>query len=71
MAWLDSGTHEAMVDAALFIKTVEDRQSLKIACIEEIAYKSGWIGREEVLKLAERLKNSGYGRYLLKMLKDG
>jgi glucose-1-phosphate thymidylyltransferase len=71
MAWLDSGTHEAMVDAVLFIKTVEDRQSLKIACIEEIAYKNGWIGREAVLKLAERLKNSGYGRYLLKMLKDG
>ncbi len=71
MAWLDSGTHEAMVDAALFIKTIEDRQSLKIACIEEIAYKNGWISREEVLKLAERLKNSGYGRYLLKMLKDG
>ena len=68
IAWLDTGTHEAMVDASLFIKTIEDRQSLKIACIEEIAYENGWIGPEALRRRAERLKNSGYGRYLLKLL---
>jgi glucose-1-phosphate thymidylyltransferase len=68
MAWLDTGTHEAMVDASLFIKTIEDRQGLKIACIEEIAFENGWIGPEALRQRARRLKNSGYGRYLLKLL---
>jgi glucose-1-phosphate thymidylyltransferase len=63
-AWLDTGTHESLVNATLFIKTVEDRQDFKIACIEEIAFKNGWIGREQLKKLAKPLAKSGYGLYL-------
>jgi len=69
-AWLDTGTHPSMVDATLFVKTVEDRQGLKIACIEEIAWRMGYIDKEQVRKLAAPLKKSGYGDYLLKVI-DG
>ena len=63
-AWLDTGTHESLVNATLFIKTIEDRQDLKIACIEEIAFGNGWIDREQLRRLAQPLEKSGYGNYL-------
>ena len=66
-AWLDTGTHESLVNATMFIKTVEDRQDLKIACIEEIAFKNGWIDREQLKRLALPLEKSGYGSYLLRV----
>lgn len=68
VAWLDMGTHAAMTEAATFIKTVEDRQGLKIACIEEIAYNMGFIEARELRKLAQPLLKSGYGEYLLQVL---
>lgn len=66
-AWLDTGTHESLVNATLFIKTVEDRQDFKIACIEEIAFKNGWINREQLKRLAQPLQKSGYGHYLTRV----
>ncbi len=70
-AWLDTGTHESLVDATLFVKSVEERQGLKIACIEEIAYKKGYIDAEQLARLAEPLRKSGYGEYLMRVLVDG
>ncbi|MED4271852.1 glucose-1-phosphate thymidylyltransferase RfbA [Geobacillus stearothermophilus] len=63
--WLDSGTHESLLEASQFIETIEKRQSLKVACLEEIAYLKGYITREQLLKLAEPLKKNQYGRYLI------
>lgn len=68
-AWLDTGTHESLLDAANFIKVVEDRQGLKIACLEEIAYRLGYINAEQVRKIAEPLAPNGYGQYLLHLMK--
>ena len=68
-AWLDTGTHGSLVDATLFVRTVEERQSLKISCIEEIAYRMGYITAEELEKLAQPLMKSGYGEYLIQALK--
>jgi glucose-1-phosphate thymidylyltransferase len=70
-AWLDTGTHASLVDATLFIKTIEERQGLKIACIEEIAYQMGYIDGPQLRKLAEPLRKSGYGNYLLRVLEQG
>ena len=64
-AWLDTGTHESLIEASQFVQTVEKRQGLKIACIEEIAYQNGWISYEEVIKKGESMKQNGYGQYLL------
>lgn len=64
-SWLDSGTHESLLEASQFIETIEKRQSLKIACLEEIAYLKGYIDREQLLKLAEPLKKNQYGQYLI------
>lgn len=67
MAWLDTGTHDGLLDAANFIETVQKRQSLYIACLEEIAYLKGYITKEKVLELAEPLKKTDYGQYLVNL----
>lgn len=67
-AWLDTGTHRSLLEAAQFVEVLEARQGLKIACIEEIAYRQGFIDREKFSELAERLKKSSYGQYLLNIL---
>ncbi len=64
-AWLDTGTHRSLLDASNYIQTIENRQGLKVACIEEIAFEMGYISKEQLLKLAEPLKKSGYGEYLI------
>ena len=69
-AWLDTGTHESMLEASQFIATVENRQGLKVACPEEIAYHAGWIDVNQVEKLAAPLKKNAYGQYLLSMLRQ-
>lgn len=66
-AWLDTGTHASLLEASQFIETVEKRQSLKIACLEEIAYKMGYITKEKLIELAEPLKKNQYGQYLIKI----
>ena len=68
--WMDTGTHESLVDATNFVKTVEQHQHRKIGCLEEIAYLNGWISREDVLAVYEELKKNEYGQYLKDVL-DG
>ncbi|GAB3030485.1 glucose-1-phosphate thymidylyltransferase RfbA [Oleiagrimonas citrea] len=70
-AWLDTGTHDSLVEASNYIATIEKRQGLKVCCPEEIAYLNGWIDAEQVLKLAEPLAKTGYGRYLKHLVKQG
>lgn len=70
MAWLDTGTHESMLEASHFIETIERRQGLKIACPEEIAYRKGYIGAEELERLAAPLAKNGYGQYLMMLLNE-
>ncbi|GAA4091317.1 glucose-1-phosphate thymidylyltransferase RfbA [Zhongshania borealis] len=66
-AWLDTGTHDSLIDAGQFVQTVEHRQGLKVACLEEIAYRQGWITTEQLLQQGEALKKTGYGQYLLRV----
>lgn len=68
-AWLDTGTHESLSEASTFVEVIEKRQGLKIACLEEIAYKRGWINRDDILRLAEPMKKNQYGQYLLNLIK--
>lgn len=68
-AWLDTGTHDSLLDAASFIATLQKRQGLQVACPEEIAFRQGWITEEQLQVLADHLKKSGYGKYLLSLLK--
>ena len=70
-AWLDTGTHQSLLQAAAFIETIEARQGLRICCPEEISWQQGWIGDEDLLKLAEPLKKNGYGQYLAALLERG
>ncbi len=70
MAWLDTGTHESLLEASTFIQTIEKRQGLKIACPEEIAYRLGYISKIELEQLGDRMSKNGYGQYLLSLLRD-
>jgi glucose-1-phosphate thymidylyltransferase len=69
IAWLDTGTHSSLMQASNFIETIEERQGLKVACVEEIAYRRGYIGADQLEKLATPLMNNGYGKYLMDILK--
>ena len=69
-AWLDTGTHDSLAEASTFVEVIEKRQGLKIACLEEIAYRQGWIDADTLTELAEPMKKNQYGRYLLKLLQN-
>ncbi len=69
-AWLDTGTHESLLEAAQFIETIERRQGLKVACPEEIAWRQGWIDAGQVERLAEPMRKNAYGQYLMAILRD-
>ena len=69
-AWLDTGTHDSLSEASTFIEVIEKRQGLKVACLEEIAYKQGWINKEQLLKLAQPMIKNGYGQYLIHLAED-
>ena len=69
-AWLDTGTHESLLEAGHFVHTIEHRQGLKVACLEEIAWHNGWINGDELQAQAEKFKKTGYGQYLLKLLQE-
>ena len=68
-AWLDTGTHDSLTEATNFVETLEKRQGLKISCLEEIAYRKGWISKEKLKELAQELSKNGYGQYLLDLVK--
>ena len=66
-AWLDTGTHESLLEAAQYVQTIENRQGLKVACLEEIAFQNGWINRQALLTQAKALSKTGYGQYLARL----
>ncbi|MEQ9105922.1 MAG: glucose-1-phosphate thymidylyltransferase RfbA [Limnobacter sp.] len=68
--WLDTGTHESLLEAAQFVETIEKRQGYKVACLEEVAFNNGWLSRNELENIAKALHNTGYGQYLLSLLKE-
>ncbi|WP_394180928.1 glucose-1-phosphate thymidylyltransferase RfbA [Marinomonas posidonica] len=69
-AWLDTGTHESLLEAAQFVETIEKRQGYKIACLEEIAFNQGWLGKEELVQLAKPLLKNNYGEYIMNFVED-
>ena len=69
-AWLDTGTHESLLEAAMFVETIEKRQGYKIACLEEIAWRNGWLTDKQVLKTAKSLSKNSYGQYLMRLVKS-
>lgn len=69
-AWLDTGTHDSLIEAGQFVQTIEHRQGYKVACLEEIAYNNGWINKEKVLEIAKPLSKNGYGQYLQDLVKE-
>ena len=69
-AWLDTGTHESLAEASIFVEVIEKRQGLKIACLEDIAYREGWISAERLREIAEPMRKNQYGQYLLKILEE-
>ncbi|MEQ4939750.1 sugar phosphate nucleotidyltransferase, partial [Proteus terrae] len=68
-AWLDTGTHDSLIEASMFVQTVEKRQGFKIACLEEIGWRNGWLDDDGVKRAAKRLEKTGYGQYLLDLLR--
>jgi glucose-1-phosphate thymidylyltransferase len=71
VAWLDTGTYDALLQASNFIQAIEERQGLMVACIEEIAYRLGWITPDDLRRIAEPMKQNSYGQYLLALLEEG
>ena len=69
-AWLDTGTHDSLSEASVFVEVIEKRQGLKIACLEGIAYRSGWITREKMEEVAQPMLKNQYGQYLLKVIRE-
>jgi glucose-1-phosphate thymidylyltransferase len=69
-AWLDTGTHDSLLEASHFVQTIEHRQGLKVACLEEISWKQGWLSTELILESAEKMKKNSYGQYLFELVKD-
>jgi glucose-1-phosphate thymidylyltransferase len=70
IAWLDTGTHDALIQAASFIQAIEERQGLQVACLEEIAWRMGYIGKDDVIRIANSMAKSNYGQYLHRMLEQ-
>jgi len=69
-AWLDTGTHDSLIEASQFIHTIEKRQGFKIACLEEIAYRNGWLTVDEVLTYGNEMSKTNYGQYLINLIKN-
>ncbi|BDF55315.1 hypothetical protein CE91St24_16770 [Odoribacteraceae bacterium] len=69
-AWLDTGTHDSLADASIFVEVIEKRQGLKVACLEAIAYRKGWINADKLQKMAESMKKNQYGQYLLRVINE-
>ena len=70
VAWLDTGTHESLLEACTFVETIQNRQGLKIACLEEIAWRQGWIDRDDLERIGGAMKSSSYGDYLLQIARE-
>lgn len=69
-AWLDTGTHDSLMEAGHYVQTIETRQGLKVACLEEIAYRNGWLSAEQLQQQAQALNKTGYGQYLFRLLNE-
>jgi glucose-1-phosphate thymidylyltransferase len=69
-AWLDTGTHDSLMEAGKYVQTIEHRQSLKVACLEEIGYRNGWLSKGQLVQQGEALSKTGYGQYLLRIASE-